>query len=166
MSRTAEGQIEIPVRAMLQRRFHINPISGVQINVSMIGDEKPVWTIPDQIYLFGIHYTGRWKAKALLTIFIDEEWIHTRLRQETKDELRRDRLKARGWHVEAVPCKGPTSRQVKMVTRRIVELVQAYAGKYSLTPKEITSTREALTKGTQHAQIAEIIKNSEEAHLK
>jgi len=163
VSRTVEGQIEIPVRARLQRIYHVNPISGIQINVSMIGDEQPVWTIPDQIYLFGIHYAGRWKAKALLAIFIDEEWIHTRLRQETKDELRRDRLKARGWHVEPVPCKGPTSRQVKTVTRRIVELVQAYAGKYSLTQQEVAETREALTKGTQHAQIAEIIKNSEEA---
>jgi len=161
VSHTAEGKIEIPVRARLQRTYHINPISGIQINVTMIGDEKPVWTIPDQIYLFGIHYTGRWKAKALLAIFIDEEWIHTRERQETKDQLRRDRLKARGWHVEPVPCKGPTNSQIKQVTRRIVELVQHFKAKYSLTEQEATHFREALAKGQANFEIAEIIKNSE-----
>lgn len=158
---STEGRIEIPVRARLQRIFHINPISGIQINVTVIGDEKPVWTVPDQVYFFGIHFTGRWKAKALLAIFIDEEWIHLRERQETKDQLRRDRLKAKGWHVEPVPCSSCSNHQIKQVTRRIVELVQAYAAKYSLTPQEIARTQEALSKGAQHTQITEIIRNSE-----
>jgi len=77
-----------------------------------------------------------------------------------EDQLRRDRLKARGWHVEPVPCKNPTNHQIKQVTRRVVELVQHYAQKYSLTEQEATHFREVLSK-TPPPKLADLIKNSE-----
>lgn len=113
------------------RGFHV--LSLCAIDVTEPDDQrKPKRTVPDFTCLFGVACDVR--AKAKLAGYIDGK-VHLRRVSETRDLLLRDRLRGRGWVVQAEPYEEDTEIERERVTAVFVKHIRGMVERFGDSPQ-------------------------------
>jgi len=110
----------------------LHPVTKARIDLTLPGDEKPVYTKPDECYFFGVQKPGLAPLfEKALAVYIDGSIHFESPPVEGRDGELRLRLKATGrWVVEPFSYERMSKREIKRIGQGILEAVCRMRQKY------------------------------------